>query len=69
MSGGTVRARLAGPADHAAILAIDSDDNIYGGLDYMPSMLMTYLQASNRFKVYVVEDDGTIVGSLKFGYM
>ena len=55
---GDVVVRRATPADYQAV--IDIDDNVYDGLDYMPTMYHQFLHSRHHLMLVVV-DSGKVV--------
>jgi hypothetical protein len=57
---GDVTVRQATSGDYQSV--IDIDDNIYNGLDYMPSMFHQFLQSRHHL-LLVFEENGKIVST------
>ena len=58
---GNVVVRRATPADYQAV--IDIDDNVYDGLDYVPTMYHQFLHSRHQLMLVIV-DSGKVVGSM-----
>jgi len=60
MTPGPVIVRRAVLGDYEAVL--DINRNIYAGFDYVPALYFTYFH-DNQHVIYVLEQDGQLVGN------